>query len=222
MSGLEKFSKAALNFYKMGCREQIVSSLLIRANLSGDGLKKVKLICESAMLTEDKEGKINQQEIQDLYAVASSLDSFQKDKTGAFSISWSFPNTEENFNKFIKPWHKTFLGYYPLKLSLARKYLHLIDPYGGGGLNEVYSKVSSEMKTLSTFKGFFDITQGALNESGYYTLKAEFSQYALLKLMEVQKIIAKTISPNIYSEAFSGLMKPQNQTEELPIEGEEL
>ncbi len=120
---LEKFSKAALSYSRMGCKEQIISSLLIRANLAGDGIKKVKLICEAAMLTEDKEKKIDQDMILDLYTVASSLETFIKNKNGGITISWSFPQTEENYVKFLEPWHKIKLSYYPLFTSMAYKIL---------------------------------------------------------------------------------------------------
>ena len=206
---LEKFSKAALTYGKLGAKEQIISSLLVRANLASDGRKKVKLICEAAMLVEDKENKIEKSLIEDLYMVANSLEAATKDKWNGVTIPWSFPTTEENFIKLIKPWNKIKLSYF---LALTPTARNIINPWefnyiDSNARQQVENAVYKKMKELAEHERFFEVTGGALPESSLLALKNEFVQYTLTKLMPIQVLIAEKISPNVYRDAFSLIYK---------------
>ena len=230
-AGLEKFSKAALMYGKMGAKEQILSSLLIRANGAGDGVKKVMLICESAMLTElseEKKDKIDLQSIQDLYIVADSFANVLETDKWYRIIPWSFPQTQENFEKLIKPWHMIMLRFDTLRTRLGRKmYVPYYNPFESADSiaakrREASKNVREELDKMPRHEAYFDITNsGALLQSSFLALKSEFVQWALKLLMPVQLVVAETISPHAYQNVFATMYAKEWEKEPTEGEGEE-
>jgi hypothetical protein len=205
-SGLERFSKTALNYGKTGAKEHIVSGLLVRANLSSDGVKKVKLLCEATRLTEDKKHEIDRELVQTLYIVACSLDTAVKDKTfNAISIPWGFEWTEGNFNKYIGTWHHIKLTYFLILIPDGRKLLS--NQLRSDDRHRYEKEVRKKFSELQRHEKFFIATDGALAESSFISLKNEFVQYAMQTLMPIEMFVAEKVSPNVYRNAFAEIFK---------------
>lgn len=77
-------------------------------------MTKVRLVCEAAfMVLPDKLG-LDLEGVETVYMVALTF-LYTNIQSDFISMAWGFNQTEENFERFIKPWHR----FIPLSFSSA-------------------------------------------------------------------------------------------------------
>ena len=224
MSDLEKFASSSMRGPKRGIYQQLLGSLLIKANRSDDPLLKISCICEAAYLSRNKQN-LDMQLIERCYKICLS---FQNrtivDLKNWFyvKIKWRFESTEENYKEYIEPWHKCFPQYYPLKTDWRRnRYpeqdrridvspFRQTDYYNQfAEFNEkLGDKILEEMRKLPKDEIFYQICS-ALTHTSFNQLKDEFWLWAITQLLETQATLSDEIDPKIFSE----IIKPEQQTE---------
>lgn len=99
----------------------------------------------------------------------------------------------------------------------------LQDVYYGSELEEarkliakVQEEVVEAIDNMKPHKAFFNKT-GALTKKAFFSLKGEFSRWALTKLLPIEVMIADQIDPRVYGEV-AALMMGQRE-EEVEVEG---
>lgn len=132
-----KFVSGALRGPRKGTYEQLLCQHLI-SSVTANPLKKIKLTCEAAMMAEPEKAKgFNQEELETFFNVSNAFSSASQTKidqigTRMYAIPWPFSNTEENYDRYIKPWHISasyFINFIRKHRQTAWKLQHH-DPFG--------------------------------------------------------------------------------------------
>jgi len=232
-SDFDRFAEQALRGPRKGVYEHVIAGLLVKANVSNDCLMKIRTLCEAAISVKNKE-KLNMDVVEVAFTVSSvflKVELIQnKPEQYWVSIPWSFKLTEENWRKYIVPWHMIDLHYFPYHTNLRKsKYpeVPIFDRFGcleryydAQELYETKTKVTNliheAVSNLPEHEKFFEMTS-ALSRQSFFALKTEFENWAISQLLTVQNTIAEQINPNIYSEVFKSMA---GQTEvEVESEG---
>ena len=122
-------------------------------------------------------------------------------------ISWSFENTEENYERYIKPWYKQSGVYIPWFTPLARSLYSNETEY-----HPEYGRViHEEIQKLPSYKRFFQKAT-ALFSQPFYALQGGFTSWALKQLLEIQAILSDEIDPKVWSEALGQSREPEEKT----------
>lgn len=206
---LEKFTSASLRGPQRGIYQQLLAGLLVKASTSNDFLVKVSSICEAAMMSKNKD-KLNIDLIETAYSIATSFinTEVEKGRLGGevVRVAWDFPMTKGNWEKYIQPWHKVNLRFYPLETFLAHQNFPLkstsifssdIEENARKATNSVVHSLSE----MSPHEEFWERTS-ALTKGSFSVLEAEFCRWILPKLFEVQATISEEVDPKVYSEVF--------------------
>jgi len=231
-SDFDRFAEQALRGPRKGVYEHVIAGLLIKANSCSDPLRKVRTLCEAAISVKDKE-KLNMDTVEVAFTVSSvflKVELIQnKPEQYWVSIPWSFKLTEENWRKYIAPWQKIDLHYFPYQTSLRKtKFpeVPIFDSFGSlechydaQELYEAKTKATNLVREMITklpeHEKFFEMTT-ALSRESFFALRTEFENWAISQLLTVQNAIAEQIAPSIFSEVFATMA---GQTEEIENEG---
>ncbi|MFH1327662.1 MAG: hypothetical protein ABIH76_02230 [Candidatus Bathyarchaeota archaeon] len=215
MSDLEKFTSSSMRGQKKGIYEHSQCKLIIKAIDSNDPLVKIYAICEAAQLSEKKD-KLDLDTIKICNDVCVSLQNTFPTKTKSgeyYNIAWMFPPSEETYDKYIMPWHKTSLEFYPLKTNyrnrkypLSRKRVN-VSPYAQIDYHNEFvefedrlqKKIDEDLSKLTDAFCFFTTTS-ALSDRSYNILKGEYATWALAELSDIRRELTKEISPNVWKE----------------------
>jgi len=117
-----EFVSSAIRAPRAGAYEHLLSQFLAQAVICTDPLKRVKVVCEAALMIPESERKslaIDYETVQVLNHLANAFlnrSTHKIEEVEVVSIPWGFPLTEKNFEKFIKPWLKCKFPFYPFLL----------------------------------------------------------------------------------------------------------
>ncbi|MEO0252353.1 MAG: hypothetical protein ABIM44_08995 [candidate division WOR-3 bacterium] len=167
----EEFASRILRLPRKGAFENMLALHLI-LSVSMDPLRKVKMICEAAFMIDDGKLEIDEQQIEVIYRVALSFLNSSVTGEGAVSVAWSFPLTEENYDRYVASWHKSNL---PI-ITLNR----IID-YVGGRESFLYQTYGYELHPVV-----------------FNSLKNEFLSWAMPIVMKVYSKLTRLVDPEIY------------------------
>jgi hypothetical protein len=207
----------ALRGPRRGSYQQILISNLIKATRTDDLLKKVFNICMAAIAFKQKD-KLDMQLVDVCSRVCDSLINTIAEKNQPVVVAWNFPQTEKNWEKYILPWQRTTLSFYPLltyhgKRNYPRRYTENNPFEGVEALNkrlneheETIRQANWEINRLPIHASFFESTS-ALSLTSFNVLKSEFACWAIVKLAETQALITKEIDPALFKEMFSLAVK---------------
>jgi len=134
--------------------------------------------------------------------------------------------SEESYNKYIVPWHKITLNYYPLKTGYRHaKYpvIDRIEDVSPFTQTEHYNRmaeyndllqaqIAEDLKKYSKGFRFFVITS-ALTLHSYNIMQGEFTNWALTGLSETRTKLAEEISPQVWKD-FTGQEKKETEEDE--------
>lgn len=212
---LEKFATSSLRGLKKGIYEQLQCSLLVKGIQTDKPLTKISSICEAALLSKNKKN-LDLETVNVCNDVYRSLQNTFPTKTGNteyVNVAWIFVPSEENFNQYIKAWHRISLHYYPL-LTVYRQIEYresrkqeYVSPFGQIDYHNKFvefedrltRKIEDDLQKYSEDFRFFVVTS-ALDFRSYLILKGEFTNWALTQLSDTRRKVAEEISPQVWRE----------------------
>jgi hypothetical protein len=212
---LEKFTSTSLRGQKRGIYEHSQGSLIMKGIHTEDKLTKIFTICEGALLSENKD-KLDLEKVGVCSDVCVSLQNTipsRIEKTEYVKVAWVFPVSDENYIKYVKPWHRVSLRFYPLlttyrqsKYPQSRKLVH-VNPFNQLEYhNEVVEyqekliwKIETELREYSEGFRFFTKTT-ALDLNSFTVLKGELAAWALKELSDIRRGLTKEISPKTWHD----------------------
>jgi len=188
---LKKSAAKALTVLRRKGSFEIVLSQHLTTAIPIDPLVKVRLICEAAfMISPDKlkETSIDMELVKTIYELCLSF--LYVDIHSPFiQIPWSFPRTEEAYQKYIAPWHNN-------RIPLSFRY---------STTSEKEKKKERIKQCESEIEEFFLLTNYLnLAEGSFINLKVEFLNWAIPKIMQVAEQISELIDPKLYKELLAG------------------
>lgn len=221
---LAAFTSAAMRGPRFSIFHQIQSQTLIKANRIGDPVKKIFLICEASFRSRVKE-KIDMELVDSCFSVAQSfLNTEIKANADIISVAWNFRETKENYEKNIAAWQKLGISFHPLYTPYRRRnYVSkpLFESHVTASDREwqweeaqkVRKEILEAFQKMPPHENFFERCN-AIARGSFYSLKGEFSQWALSRLMEVENIIMNEVDPTIYRDTLSLMVGKTEETEE--------
>jgi hypothetical protein len=207
---LEKFTSTSLRGQKRGIYEHSQGSLIMKGIQAEDKLTKIFTICEGALLSENK----YKLDLEKVGVCSDVCLSFQNttitriNKTEYVNVAWNFRPSKETFHKYIQPWHRISLRYYPLQTAYrqmkypeTRKMIQIspwdqLDNYNKRVEYEeqLIEKIEEDlMERPKNFRFFVQTTALAIHS--YSTLQGEFTSWALKELSDIRRQLTKEISP---------------------------
>jgi len=206
---LADFASRALRGPRKRVYQQLLSQKLIRANMNKDPLQKIKFICEAAFMSRNKEN-VDIETVELSHAVCISLMRTSLNSEENFThIPWAFPETEENYERFIRPWFSVTIRFYPLKTLYCHDHFPSQPIFGypnhekiHNAWKEVKQKILTNMGQMSPSEAFF-VQTSAIGKNSFRKLKGEFEKWAMKPLYEIVNVIVDEIDPKVYHETLS-------------------
>jgi len=225
-SQLDRFASSSMRGPKRGIYQQLLAQLLIKANRSNDPLIKISCICEAGLMSRKKK-KLDMKLVHVCYTVCQSFQATEvvqrtyswlhiKTMVDLAEMAWVFPETEENYKKYIEAWQNTSISYYCLHTDLRRnnypynlrigeamaydKYYNI----SAVKIEELQKKVEKEISELPEWQKFYEETS-AVTKRSFSVLEREFSGWALPKLLETQATLSDEIDPEIWKETLAAV-----------------
>jgi hypothetical protein len=201
-----EFVASVIRAPRQGTYEQYFCQLLAQSVICTDPLKRVKIVTEAAWTIKEPERKnlaIDYEIVSVLNAIANALlnPSSQKcDLTEIVSIPWGFDLTEENWNKFIRPWMQGSANYYPVFLSY--KHVVLKKPVYTNCWPEVV-KIIYEPYWEWSFE-----SSRCLSVQGFNTLRNAFIAWASPQAQNYLAELTSVVDPNTYRDVLGLYSKP--------------
>ena len=226
---LEKFTSSSLRGMKKGIYEQLQCSLLIKSIQTDKPLTKTSSICEAALFSKNKDS-LDLETVNICNDVCRSFLNTFSTRTREYEyvkVAWIFSMSEESYNKYITPWHRIALNYYPLKTGYRHAKYPIIDrledvsPFRQtehynkmAEYNDlIQAKIEEDLKKFSEDFRFFVITS-ALTFHSYNILKGEFTNWALTQLSETRRKLSEEISPQVWKDFTEQTKQEKEVTEE--------
>jgi hypothetical protein len=221
---LEEVAASALRGPRKGVYQQLLAGSLIKANRTDDSLKKVYNICMAAYTFKQKD-KLDMQLVDVCSKVCESLIVTIAERKQPIMVAWSFPETKENWRKYILPWQRTTLHFYPLETrygrhNYPRRYTENSPFESAQSINsrlrqheEAIRQAALKISNLSLHDSFFETT-AALTLTSFNVLKAEFSNWTIAKLADTQTLIAEHVEPALFKEMFELSIKREQRKKE--------
>lgn len=190
-SGFSKFASQALRLHRKGSFELLLSQHLAVA-VPSDPMIKVRLVCEACWMVPEDKLKLDMQQVEMIYLSCLSFLNTNTFKVDSVSIAFGFEQTEENFERFIKPWHKgvPLMFLYGNQAERESK-------------NQVLEKAEGEAEKFFLYTTEFDLNLGS-----FQMLKTEFLRWAIPQCMEIFEKLSRLIDPDLYKEML-GILKPE-------------
>ncbi len=109
---LTDFAASALRGPKFGIFEQLICQHLVQATVTADSLRKIQLVCDAALMLEPDKQKALGVDMEKLEIVKAVNDAFQRRVATSLkqyarpivSVEFGFPDSEENYTKYVGPW----------------------------------------------------------------------------------------------------------------------
>ena len=178
--GFDEFVHDMIRRPKTGSYELLLCQHLIKS-VAAEAMEKIRLITEGAYMVPDT--PVDKEALEVIHSLATSFITmkviYDTDLTLYWGrIPWNFPDSEENYKKYIEPW--------------------FLDPYK---LTRILDRDTPEKKHDELWKNFFLYTvEGRLYPSSLEYLKSAFISWAMPKVMTMFEQLTLLISPNIYLE----------------------
>ena len=229
---LEKFTTSSLRGSK-GIYQQLQASALAKSVQSNDKLVKTASICEAAMGSKNKD-KLDMNLIDVCWIVSDSFSNTHPEdkKPHIMRVAWDFPLNEENWRKYIEPWQRIRLSYYPLDTPYSyinhpqkpryptesalwwrvneEKNRYLDD------LDELQEYISKKIEEMPEHERFYQ-KSASLSYRSFQRIQSEFTTWALKQLLDVRKELASEIDPKVWREALG-----QQEPEEKASDGDQM
>jgi hypothetical protein len=187
----ERFTSQALRLTRKGSFEQLLAQHLIQS-VSIDPLNKVRLVLEAAfMVPKDKlELDVDLAETVYLATLGFLNTNIQSDY---ISVAWGFCLTRENYEHFIKPWHKG------IPLSFA-----------ASSTAETEEKREMLKKAEDNAAEHFFLLTHSLNlyPTSFQCLQSEFLRWSIPVTMQFFEKLSRLIDPDLYREMLQ-ILKPE-------------
>jgi len=250
----EEFVSSAIRAPRQGVYEHLLSQFLASAVVVSDPLKRVKTVTEATMMVPERERKdlaIEYETVDVLNTVCMAFQNHmvQKDhwleRYSPFEIviiPWGFPKTEENFNKYIAPWYRNSIEYFPpllrehlkwhkiwicldcdTRLGMDDEKLPRKCPKCGNEIEKMeyvhgnyygcISREEYEVLENPLWSWFFEATR-CLSVSGFLRMKNEFVQYAIPKVQLFLAELTRLVEPSLYADIL-GLAKKGSYAEKV-------
>jgi len=190
-SGFSKFASQALRLHRKGSFELLLSQHLAVA-VPSDPMIKVRLVCEACWMVPEDKLKLDMQQVEMIYLSCLSFLNTNTFKVDSVSIAFGFEQTEENFERFIKPWHKGVPLMFLYENQAERE-----------SKNQVLEKAEGEAEKFFLYTTEFDLNLGS-----FQMLKTEFLRWAIPQCMEIFEKLSRLIDPDLYKEML-GILKPE-------------
>lgn len=222
---LDNFTSSALRGQKKGIYEHSLCSLIMKGVQTENKLTKIFTVCEGALLSENKD-KLNLETVKVCSDVCLSFQNTYPAKfngTEYLNVAWIFSPTEENYHKYIKPWHNRSLRYYPLltvyrqreyPMSRKRVYVKAWDQLEHHNKiveyeEQLIKKIGDDLANRPEGFSFF-VKTSALTVHSFNVLQGEFTAWALTQLSDTRRELTKEISPKIWKD-FTGQEKEKEE-----------
>lgn len=132
---LADYASKGLRGPKYGIFEQLLAQHLVQATVSSEPLRKIQLVAEAALMIDTEKQKALDIHMEKLEIVRAITEAFNhrteitnKHYECLVAVEFGFEETEENYNRFIKPWGPDQrLSHYPVRL--AHHYSHIGTSY---------------------------------------------------------------------------------------------
>lgn len=184
-----------------------MSQFLAQSIICTDPLKRVKVVCEAALMVNEKERSnlaIDYGQIEILNAIANAfLNVAVRRYDGGvdlFVIPWGFLPVEENYQKYVKPWFNCAPVFWSLFLSKHAE-------FGRDSYNRPYVK---KIITDPLWSFFFDASN-CLSADGYNNLKNSFSAWAIPIVQQYLAELTRVVSPSVYGEVLGFYSKSRKK-----------
>ena len=232
---LDKFAASSMRGPKRGIYQQLLAQLLIKANRANDSLIKISCICEAALMSRKKK-KLDMKLVHVCYMVCQSFKSSEirnisysflhrKEMIDVTRMAWVFPQTEENYRKYIESWQHIQLSYYAYYTQWRYKKYPIADRRGGfisdynypeyynktaAFIEDLKEKTQKDLEELPEWQNFYETTSAVAKRS-FFVLQGEFTGWALPKLLETQATLSDEIDPEIWKETLSAVSKDEQK-----------
>lgn len=156
------------------------------SSIAADPLRKIRLICEAFLMRHRDE------EMENIYAVATSLLSYDDQNR----VAWSFSQTEENFERFIKPWLiklPDFLFYNSLDRQVKIRKLVREEVDQEGNIKTIQKPTWEQFFVITSVIGVTDVALGEM--------RGMFVVYAMPIVMKRAGMLVEEIDPKAFLEA---------------------
>jgi hypothetical protein len=191
----QKFASQALRLHRRGSFETLLAQHLAIATAS-DPVTKARLVCEGSWMVPQDKLKLDMELVETVYMVSLGFINMTR-TSGMIILAWGFDQNEENYKRFIAPWHKN--------VPLSFTYLSMMEKNDKLGLMD---------KTESESKRFFLMTSSlSLSVGSLQMLKSEFLRWAIPLIMQNFEKLSHLVDPDLYREML-GLLKPETKPEE--------
>lgn len=190
----ESFTSQALRIRQKGSFETLLAQHLVVA-VPSDPLSKVRLISECCYMVPSGKLDLNMKLVETIYLVCLSFLNTQT-KTGSVNSTWGFPQTEKNYKRFIKPWHRDV----PLSFVYDTRQERMQK-------DKLREQSKTEAQEFFLFTCHLDLSLGS-----FQILKVQFLSWSIPLIMQIFEKISRIIDPDLYRELL-GVLKPQNQGE---------
>jgi len=193
-SPFQEFASQALRLTRKGSFEQLLAQHLIQS-ISMDPLNKVRLVLEAAFMIPKGKIEFDFELAETIYLTALGFLN-TKVQSDYISIAWGFTLTQENYDRFIKPWHKG------IGLSFV-----------ASCQSEVEKKREILNQTKNEAISFFLLTHDLnLSLTSFYCLKSEFLRWSIPITMKFFEKLSRLIDPDLYREMLQ-ILKPKAGSE---------
>ena len=175
----EKFASQALRRNKLGSYEQLLCQHLIKS-VASEPIEKIRLVAEAAYMIPDT--PVDTETLDVIYSVVTSFIGteiiIQNPELFFGKIAWGFGLTNENFEKYIRPWFKGF----------GR--LFLVARGTNSDEIEAMEKGPKKFWTITAYSKVFP--------TSVEYLKATFLVWAIPQVMVMFEQLSKLVNPDLY------------------------
>ena len=185
------FANAALRLHRRGSFEELLCQHMIMS-IAAEPLSKVRLILEAAFMVPPDKLKADISQVENIYTVAVSF--LNTDPATGIYISWVFPQTNENFDKYVRPWRLNVPLSFVVNVPADRTDKQKILDAKNGEAEKFYC--------ITTYLG--------LHPSSFQVLKAQFLVWALPLVMDVYETLSRVIDLDVF-EKILGVLKPEGK-----------
>jgi hypothetical protein len=156
-----------------------------------DPLNKVRLVLEAAFMVPKDKVSLDSELAETVYLTTLGFlnTNIQSDY---ISIAWGFSLTQENYERFIKPWHKGI----PLSFSAWSQ-------------SETDNKHERLKQAEDEVECFFLFTHDLnLHPTSFQSLKSELLRWSIPVAMRFFEKLSRLIDPDLYKEMLQ-ILKPE-------------
>jgi hypothetical protein len=191
----QDFASQALRLTRKGSFEQLLAQHLIQS-VSMDPLNKVRLVLEAAFMVPKEKVSLDFELAETVYLTTLGFLNTNI-QTDFISIAWGFSLTSENYDRFIKPWHKG------IPLSFAA--------FCTAEIEEKRERLKQAETNAAEY--FFLLTHDLnLYPTSFQALKSEFLRWTIPIVMQFFEKLSRLIDPDLYKEMLQ-ILKPKAGSE---------